>query len=115
MTPSSTCPSCGNELTKDRGGNICPACCDDRTALTLAIDIKDLPKPTESKDDQRFYQRVADLLSRLRIIHELIEAGASTTVVPAEYTSLVHYARDRGCPEIAELLENPPSPKPRKP
>jgi hypothetical protein len=55
------------------------------------------------------------MVSRLRIIHELIEAGASTTAVPAEYKSLIGYARDRGWPEIVEILENPPHSKSRKP
>jgi ankyrin len=75
-------------------------------------------KPTDS--GAKMQMMAANLLDRLRIILLLIESGARTDIIfpnAKEHhpRTLIEYARKNGTPEIVELLENPPSPKPRKP
>jgi ankyrin repeat protein len=87
------------------------------TSLITAIDTKALSEIPKAKGNEDLCRRNADLLSRLRIIHLLLEARASTTVIPENYKSLVAYAQDHGCPEIIELLQHLPQVvrKPSKP
>ena len=55
----------------------------------------------------------ANLLDRLRIIHLLIESGAKTDIIFPDAKephprTLIEFAREKGSPEIVELLEKPP-------